>query len=352
MVMLGHFLGVLRYTENFPINDTVIRFLNADYTFFLDESFWLYMFFIISGYLLVLSPSPNLKSVVVKCIKRFFRLGLPILFAYIIIFVIYKTIGFHNGETTALFQTDWYQSAYGGTYTLTQVIRSPIDVLIFGAKNLNAPYWVLRDMFFVSLYFFLYSFIRIKFLQKPIIRFISDIVALCLTLSSKVAFSCFFGVIIAFYEPYLKKFFQKSKIISLAILFMLSVCYMIKEELYFILPLFASLLLSVQEITSLFDKSKLLRYIGKISFGIYSFHWPIFCSAGALLIIELCKHTSVLSAYIVTFIFCIILSFILAIIYNLTAEKWSTTITQKITQITDNILDKFFNIFKKIRPTS
>lgn len=331
MVMLGHFLGILRYAENFPVNSIIIRFLRSDYAFFSDESFWLYLFFIISGYLLVLSPAQNLKSVFTKSVKRFFRLGLPILFAYIIIFVIYKTIGFHNSETITLFQTDWYQSAYGGSYTLTQVILSPIDVLIFGAGDLNTPYWVLREMFFASLYIFLYSFIRTKIPQKPIIRFVVDIAALCLTLSSKIAFSCFFGVIIAYYEPYLKKIFHKNKIISLAILFILSVCYMIKEELYFMLPLFGTLLLSVQEITSIFDKSRLLKYLGKISFGIYSFHWPVICSVGALLLLNLSKVLSVFGAYLLTFGICIILSVVLAIIYNLTAEKWSAVLTNKIT---------------------
>ena len=90
-----------------------------------------------------------------------------------VIYIIYLTIGFHNGETSVFFDNGWCQKAYAGDYSLLTVFRSPIDVLILGKSSLNSPYWVLREMFVASLIIYAADYILNKFSQRPIGRLLT-----------------------------------------------------------------------------------------------------------------------------------------------------------------------------------
>ena len=90
MVMVGHFLGMFVYAEKIPIDiHYFLSIRNSRIGFLLDESYWLYLFFIVSGYLLAFSKIEKLYQLFAKWIQRFFRLGLPILFAYGICYIYY-----------------------------------------------------------------------------------------------------------------------------------------------------------------------------------------------------------------------------------------------------------------------
>lgn len=89
MVMVGHFLGVFAYAESMPIDTHYfLAFRNSKLGFLLNESYWLFLFFIVSGYLLAYSRIDKLHQLFAKMVQRFLRLGLPVLFAYVIIYII------------------------------------------------------------------------------------------------------------------------------------------------------------------------------------------------------------------------------------------------------------------------
>ena len=109
MVMIGHLLGIFTNAKSIPIDlQYFLTFRNSKIGFLLDESYWLYLFFIISGYLLALSRIESLHHLFAKIIQRFLRLGIPILFVYIIVYFIYRTIGFHNSDTSIFFDNVWW----------------------------------------------------------------------------------------------------------------------------------------------------------------------------------------------------------------------------------------------------
>jgi len=62
-VLLGHFTGIYRYAEDATaIESRVTQILTkGPLSFFTAESFWLYLFFVISGYLLVKSTPPKMQ---------------------------------------------------------------------------------------------------------------------------------------------------------------------------------------------------------------------------------------------------------------------------------------------------
>ena len=64
-VLLGHFTGIYKYAENATAIDSwFTRMLTkGPLSFFTAESFWLYLFFVLSGYLLTMSIPPPENAV-------------------------------------------------------------------------------------------------------------------------------------------------------------------------------------------------------------------------------------------------------------------------------------------------
>lgn len=152
LIMMGHYLGLYKYAQSFTPSIRIIDIINNSLlSFWIDEGYWLYMFFVVSGYLVSKSKITSIGDLISKSIGRFLRLALPILFSYLVIYVIYLTLGFHTVETNTLFQCAWYQGYYTGEYTIYDVLLAPIYVILYGSSLLNGPYWCLRMMFISSL---------------------------------------------------------------------------------------------------------------------------------------------------------------------------------------------------------
>ena len=67
---------------------------------------------------------------------------------------------------------------------------------------------------------------------------------------------------------------------------------------------------------------KYLLELGKISWGVFAFHWPVFCSLGILTFIksyEICENLSI--ACVMAWIVSIMMTIILSIIYHFIIEK-------------------------------
>ena len=64
-VLLGHFTGIYKYAENATAIDSWFTQIltKGPLSFFTAESFWLYPFFVLSGYLLTISTPPPENAV-------------------------------------------------------------------------------------------------------------------------------------------------------------------------------------------------------------------------------------------------------------------------------------------------
>ena len=152
-ILLGHFTGIYRYAENASqIDSWFVRILaEGPVSIFTAESFWLYLFFVISGYLLIISTPPRkIRDFLVKCAKRILRLAIPIWGTAIFIFVIQNTIGFYNHSVQAIVQNTWLTHLYGSRLTVLDILKEPFFVLILGTSKFNSPFWCLRDMLISS----------------------------------------------------------------------------------------------------------------------------------------------------------------------------------------------------------
>lgn len=342
-IMLGHYLGLYKYSQQFspsiPLLDTI---LNSRISFFLDEGYWLYLFFFLSGYLVSKSQVKTVSDIVMKSLNRFFRLAFPVFFAYLLIYLIYCLFGFYSGQTTNLFQCDWFQKYYSEQYSIIHVLRSPIDVLFLGNSTLNAPYWVLRDMFIASI---------IVYILKRFYLFLSKKnEALCFSVFVTVTFAaetvspiiaaCLIGMIISIYED-VEGILSKPYFSFWAIIIALSQHIFSGTS---ILNLFFVFLILCVPKVRLFDRilsSRPVVFLGKISWGIYSFHWPLMCSIGALLIINLHPQTGLINAFSLACISSALITLVVSVIFYYTFERFSshlsTTIAACLKQITSRL---------------
>lgn len=338
-VAFGHFSGIVKYAQSIPIEAGIFAFLDRVHAaFLLNESFWLQLFFITSGYLLAHSAIRSWKVLVCKCITRFLRLAFPVFFAYCVIFVLAHSVGFHNTETSTLFLNEWYQSFYPSEFGISALLTSPIDVLIFSKCTFNSPYWVLRMMLLGSVIIYALSYIHNKF-SNLVFRLLMDALVLVLTYTHlEIASYCVMGALLFYYEKELLPIFKN---IYIDIVFLLCSLALYPRSVSLSATLFFSIaLLSIPQtvhVRKFFDNS-CLDFVGKISFGIYSFHWPLFCSLGALILIKCWSSLGPCPAYWLAISVVLSATVVVSLAFYYTAEKISSAAVQKISHALQTVL--------------
>lgn len=327
MIMLGHFLEIYLLSPNFPHPFPLLsRVSGSRVGFLLDEGFWLFLFFFVSGYLVARSNIRDFFQLVKKSVLRFLRFAIPILFSMAVAFFLTRIFGFHNAKTITLFENNWFQKFYADGLPLSAVILSPIRVLLLGDAGVNAPYWVLRDMLLASVVIYALSYSR-KYKLHWGIHLAVLIASLIISMQfSKTVFSCIFGAGLYYYEDY----FQKLKfcIYFLAVSAILFVLNIIPRSSF----IFSNMLVFFPHIAILCSamSSKALIWLGKISWGVYSFHWPLMCSAGAGLMLFLADKTGLGMAYWIVLGVIVLATLLVAWLYSISIEKVSDKIYQLI----------------------
>ncbi len=333
MVFLGHYLGIYKYAESFFPPFRYIDYIQeSSFSFIIDEGFWLHLFFVVSGYLVYKSKISDSKDLFTKIVSRFFRFLIPIFFVYIIIYAIYILIGFHSNETTFLFQCNWYQKLfYTDEYTVKDILLSPISTLILGNSQLNGPYWVLPMMFFSSSFIYLIKLIISIFnsKHKDEITFVSSTFLILLSSAVFPIFSAhLIGVLVSILD---NKFIRNKKFYTS------SICIIIVSTLF--LPerlkqsfLFAIIILIVPHLRFVYKllSNKLFQFFGNMCWGIFSFHWPIIYSIGALCIIFFSSKVGLSKAYIISLLIVFCITICLSLFFYLTLEKFAAFLTKVI----------------------
>lgn len=339
LIMVGHYLGLYKYAQQFSSRLSLLdTFMGSQLSFLLSEGYWLYLFFVVSGYLIAKSNVKKIGDVVYKTITRFLRLAFPIFFAYAIIYLIYILVGFHNAETSSLFRCDWYQSYYSGSYSVMDVLHGPTDVLIRGIRALNAPYWVLKDMFIASiLIYILKYFYNILGEKNDAVRiWVMTLITFTSSFASTKIAACLMGMLVCVYEDRAEVY--KKPYFAFWVMAVAMVLYILPKNLvasFF----FASLIIFIPKVKCI-DRvfsSKPFQFLGKISWGVYSFHWPLICSIGGMLMIYLQPKVGLLKSYFIACVLTSIGTLIISIIFYFTFERFSAFLLSRI----DMLLRRF-----------
>ena len=323
-VMVGHFAGIIKYTTSAEIDLAEFSFLSSPpFGVLFNESFWLYLFFLASGFLLALGKIESLSMLIQKIFRRFLRLGIPVLFASAGIYLIWIFMGMHNAATDSLFVNRWYQNAYNCSASVVDVLLSPIHVLILEKNIFNSPYWVLRDMFAASVLIYLCLYVQSKVSKWCWANYIVAYGgALLSCLFSEIVAACVIGFVLAQHRHHVKWFMKKVKWLGgVAIIIFIGCATLYPNPLSAVLLFGAIILLtpSFPKLDSLLSNLFLVR-LEKISFGIYSFHWPVVCSVGGYILLTVWNHGAIWA-----FLLCGIASSFITILFScffgITAER-------------------------------
>lgn len=288
LVAFGHFWGIFKYAATIPMSaDWFLWMEKFRLDFLLHESFWLYLFFVVSGYLVARSKITNLYDLVVKGILRFLRLALPIFAACLIVFLFTRLIPFSSADTKALFENKWLQNAYASDLNIRNILLSPIDILILGRTTVNSTFWVLRYMMAASFLIYFLSYLKTKaFMSKALLPFLLAL-AVILYFFNEVLFVCVLGAILCYYENSIQKLLSSKIILIVSGILCLLLSFV--NMTYGAIATFSWLLMAIPNFEKIRKaiEAKPLAFLGDISFGVYAFHWPIFCSLGCYIVIKL-----------------------------------------------------------------
>lgn len=332
MVMIGHFIGLYKYAEEFPVKIAIVDvFLNSKLDFILDETYWVNLFFIISGYLVAMSRIEDGRSLFKKCIKRFLRLGMPILGACLFIWIIQESAGFYTEETNIFFTNTWIQEQYPHKFSIVDVLLSPFNVLILNNVEMNSPYWVLRDMFISSLMIYILTWLKNKLREKRLVIVLLAIIFFVIGLvTSRVICAVLIGMFLLWIQEDYKEIIKEKWIPYFLMFITMSLYFISREYLSFIF--FGILIIFIPK-TKLINSiltSKIGVFFGKISFGIYSFHWPIFCSIGMMVVLEMTKEVGLIGACLLAIGVSILITVVLSVVFYITIERVVSILLRRI----------------------
>lgn len=322
-VLLGHFTGIYRYAEDATaIESWVTQILTkGPLSFFTAESFWLYLFFVISGYLLVKSTPPPRKcsEFLKKCIKRFLRLAIPILGAAVFTFVIQCTIGFYNFKIQEIVSNAWLTHLYGTQLNFRDIVEEPVRVLLLGSSQFSSPFWCLKDMLLASLLIYAVGWLCQTEKLKGFT--LGALILLGAIVNRGVIVACLVGAMTGF---------LRQKIITLKAPDAVAVCGVLSPavafftgNLYVIDVAFAFCLLSVPLVPQVkfFFEADFVKKIGSVSFGIYALHWPVINSIGLGILYGLDKTLNPAPLMLLSLAGVLLVTFVLAIIFKVTVER-------------------------------
>lgn len=331
MIMVCHFIGIYKYAQSFPISIGIAdKILNSSMRILLDEGYWLYCFFVISGYLLSQKEIVTIRELLKRVFLRFLRFALPIMFAYFVIYLLYLFVGFFNSETIDVFTNYWYQGYYHGDYSIRDVILSPVKVIFQKEPVLNEPYWCLKSMFVGSVLLYGILFVCSRIVKNVrIVYWITIVVAGICFLLNTIIFALIVGFIVAWMEKEGRTII-KCQDFAFTMIILAFFIHIMPEQFW--KSFFFAIVIFFMPRTKLICNimsSKVFEFLGKISWGIYSFHWPIICSFGALIIINM-SSKSMVFAYTFSFFFVIVCTILVSTLFYFSFEKWSDKICKTI----------------------
>lgn len=342
LIFFGHFSVIYKMAESAPILKGPVANAMTSYplSFFFHESFWLCLFFIVSGYLLAYNwRGTSFRQILKKIVIRFLRLAVPVFGAGLFILFIQNIWGFSNGRFSEIGKNTWFSSFYPNTIVLKDVFLEPFRVLFCGYSNTNAPFWVLREMFIASCLIFaccaVYEQERGRFPIKALC--LTGLTAfLSLLCHCTIIVTCLIGMCGAWIEEKNAHFLDNASYISLLAIIGVSSPFIIFSLNVLSLKPIAFLLMviaiphieSVKKILS----AKPLLFLGKISFGIFAIHFPVICSVGFSSMLFSLQYVNGSAAMLIALIVSIAFTIVLALLFHVSVEKVTNFICARVSR--------------------
>lgn len=333
-IMLCHYLAVVASSKEGLIGECLSAIYNSPIKLFLDGELWNHLFAVVSGFLVAKVNIESFLQLICRCIKRFLRFAFPILFAACYIYILFLFVGIHNASTASLFDNAWYQRYYPVFPSFEMIIKAPIAVLFEGDSYINGPYWMLQDIFFASVLIYIFRYLMQKLKGLKVLQLLLVVaLAMILIQGNKIIFSCGIGALICMNIDKVSSIVRKMGKGVLALPIILIILYYFKPGNVLATIFWGTAIVyftAFEKVSDCMFSHPIFRWLGMTSFGIYSFHWPVFCSVGGLIMLHSIPVIGITNGKFVASIVCVVISVGLAWIYSVTAEKWAVHLTECI----------------------
>jgi len=306
----------------------------------LDGNYAVCVFFILSGYVLLLGFKKRDLYLSFSFVKRYFRLTPLILFSTLFAFFLQQTIGFHNKElSTFIGGNEWLYNEFSIKLTFLGAIKSGIIGVYQGDVFYNSPLWTIKLELIGSLIIFsfaalFFAYKNINYITILIITFMvsvfgnngiylslfligSFILKKNIILNKKLIIPLtFLTIFLAVENQWTPEVIWISSLNLITAYNLSLICHVIASIL--------SLLIILSSTTAQnFFSNSFFSFLGKISFSMYVLHLPIMMSIGTLIInYSYTHHYNVHIFSAISIIFCLTLIITISYVsYNLIDKK-------------------------------
>lgn len=344
----------LNYSLKF-FPQAIATLLNYIFQSFHDGNFSVWLFWVMSGFVLSLgyfkklTPETQKIYILKSTIKRYFRLLIPVLFSVLFAYILLLNNMMTNQELSRILKNNWFSTFYTFDASFFNAIKSSIYNSFFNFDRLssyNRVLWTMEAELYGSLFIFallsIVGYSKIRYLLYPII------IVILYTLQLHWLNAFMLGIVLCDLYVNTKTYlflthYIQNKILTL-IIFLLFLILIGMPNYYKVFHLvLASILIlfiiSSPLLNNLFS-SKILVFLGRISFSLYLIHIPILCSLSGLFYIFFEKFTSHTITLILTSILTIIVSLLFAILLHKLGDKTGINLGNKIALWAEDIYRK------------
>lgn len=358
MIMFGHICGVYKYSSQLSLIGGASAHILKNYIpfEFLHETNWLCVFLVISGFVAAFKEFDNVKQIIKAVVLRFARLYLLMMFAGVIIYTIYLAVGFHDDSLLKFFDSSFLSNRYNYQLVFADIFIQPRFSLVCNSYKLSDPYWMIYSLFYGAVGIYIY-----KYLSKNVIKTAAGR-ALCFAVITFAGWLVmdflFLGVMLGLV---LNILITEKPVVSdtanvvfniMAAGSALALCGFHDAAYYFImrfipLPAFLApnsnykciyvffLLYAWSKMPKVqkFFENKIFLSLYRLSFGIYSLHWPVMCSVGSLVMLYMLGRYSFGVSLFAFGIAVMVSTLVLSVAYHFTGEKAAAILTDKLKKL-------------------
>ena len=164
----------------------------------------------------------------------------------------------------------------------------------------------------------------------------------------RTVFVCLIGAALGYYADVLIIITKKTWVSLILLAISLGVCILSFAVGGVLLFCWLTLLLpKFERVCGIFE-NRVLTYLGDISFGIYSFHWPLCCSLGAAVIIAFWGAMSAGVSIFIALTISLVASIALSVAFYYTAERFGSWLVSIIRKHLYSLLHKEKNDTGKV----
>lgn len=344
-IMLGHFCGLYKYSEDVGDirNKFMIIMTSKPMSFFTDENFWLSFFMLISGYLCYKSSYNKVDSfsgLIKQLFARFIRLAGPVFISGIIVYIIQQTIGFHSRELDFLIHNKMFSEAYVKHLGVVDVLVNPFKTLFIGISDFISPHWCLKDILSGTCMIYLACYLssRQEILKKEVAfaSMLAVLSVIMMIMRKPLIIVVLMGAFLDGGEKLLEKYIKRTLVINILLFLTPLIAFVFNTKSIVDAMCWGLSLIGVKNIGTLnkmMSKTFLSNIGGAMSWGIFSYHYPVICSFTAITFLSLFGHVTNTCLFII----CLMISIIITVAISLVDLKMFDPITKRAVCIIKNL---------------